>query len=196
MFARVLHTLRTTQVGGVSLLATGEVVASFAVGYWVLPNLLQHYAWLAIVKGQSMEPTLNGSGALEYVLMNKTAIRDLRNVRRGEVYALVDPQDETQMIIKRVVGLYPDAIRTESRGLEAVPPGHCWIEGDNAKVAVDSNSYGSVPLGLVQAHVPCVVWPPRCWQWLARPIPPERYLTGPEGDDADFAMEEAGAPSQ
>lgn len=28
----------------------------------------------------------------------------------------------TQMIIKRMVGLYPDAIRTESRGLEASPP--------------------------------------------------------------------------
>jgi len=184
MISRFVSTLKAKRVAGVSLFEAGEVAASFAVGYWVLPGLLQNYFWIAVVKGSSMEPTLNASGSTEYVFMNRTRVRDLRNVTRGEVYALIDPQDETQMVIKRMVGLFPDVIRTESRGLEAVPPGHCWIEGDNAKVAVDSNSYGPVPVGLVQAHVPAVLWPPRCWQWLGRPIPSERYLRAEPGDDS------------
>ena len=40
-----------------------------------------------------------------------------------------------------------------------VPVGHVWVEGDNAENSNDSNSFGPVPAGLVQAQVRCKVWP-------------------------------------
>lgn len=40
--------------------------------------------------------------------------------------------------------IFFDRVAGEGGLRSAVPPGHCWIEGDNPKVAVDSNSYGPV----------------------------------------------------
>ena len=199
MASRVAQALRLQQCRGVSALMVGEVVGSFLVGYYVLPDLIQNYVWLAAVKGQSMQPTLNPCGDFsEWVLMNKWAIKDLQKVERGKVYALVDPEDETQMIIKRVIGLYPDVLRTDTRGLETVPPGHCWIEGDNHSVAIDSNTYGAVPLGLVSAYVPCVVWPFSSWRWLHSKVPRNRYVSPfeEEHDPAEDVLHAAQPPEE
>ena len=40
-----------------------------------------------------------------------------------------------------------------------IPPGHCWVEGDEHFHSRDSNTFGPVPLGLLEARVDRIVWP-------------------------------------
>jgi hypothetical protein len=47
-------------------------------------------------------------------------------------------------MIKRVTGLPDDLIHTDDAQLARVPRGYCWIEGDNARVSLDSNVFGAV----------------------------------------------------
>ncbi len=44
-------------------------------------------------------------------------------------------------------------MKSSSGGLVEIPPGHMWIEGDNADVSVDSRGYGPVPVGLLRGKV-------------------------------------------
>ena len=46
-----------------------------------------------------------------------------------------------------------------SQDFARVPAGHVWVEGDCERFSVDSNTYGAVPAGLVNARVLCKVWP-------------------------------------
>ena len=41
-----------------------------------------------------------------------------------------------------------------------VPPGHVWLEGDNASNSNDSRYYGSVPEAMVHGRVVLLAWPP------------------------------------
>lgn len=41
-----------------------------------------------------------------------------------------------------------------------VPPGHVWIEGDNAARSRDSRDFGPIPLGLVRGRAVCKVHGP------------------------------------
>lgn len=62
-----------------------------------------------------------------------------------------------------------------------VPPGHCWVEGDNGRLSNDSNNFGvvrsdhngsqcysllKVPQGLIKARVRFVMWPPSRLHYL------------------------------
>ena len=68
-----------------------------------------------------------------------------------------------------------------------IPPGHCWVEGDNAAVSVDSNTYGAIPMGLVLGKVTHIIkrTDPRGttkWMWTMVPrstIPAGRLITPP-----------------
>lgn len=42
-----------------------------------------------------------------------------------------------------------------------MPRGHLWIEGDNARNSNDSNLFGPVAAGLVEARVIAKLWPLR-----------------------------------
>mmetsp|Transcript_389 Transcript_389/g.1263 ORF Transcript_389/g.1263 Transcript_389/m.1263 type:complete len:93 (-) Transcript_389:44-322(-) len=58
------------------------------------------------------------------------------------------------MITKRVVALDGDFVyRRDDQVLVQVPRGHIWIEGDNGPNSNDSNAFGAVPAGLVEAVV-------------------------------------------
>ena len=103
-------------------------------------------------------------------------------LRRGDVVQLMSPLRPDVFAVKRVVALAGDAVprgspRQDSRSLavgadagadddggeedvvRVVPPGHVWVEGDNARVSVDSKTYGPVSCGLVVARAAVVVWP-------------------------------------
>lgn len=56
------------------------------------------------------------------------------------------PNNPKQKIIKRIVALEGDTIKTISykNRTVTVPRGHCWIEGDNRDHSLDSNYYGPV----------------------------------------------------
>ena len=61
-----------------------------------------------------------------------------------------------------------------------VPAGSCWVESDNAATGRDSNTYGPVPMGLLQGKAVGVLWPPRRVHAISSTIPQvtrKRYLS-------------------
>eukprot|EP00581_Thalassiosira_minuscula_P029767 CAMPEP_0183769820 /NCGR_PEP_ID=MMETSP0739-20130205/22904_1 /TAXON_ID=385413 /ORGANISM="Thalassiosira miniscula, Strain CCMP1093" /LENGTH=311 /DNA_ID=CAMNT_0026009527 /DNA_START=294 /DNA_END=1226 /DNA_ORIENTATION=- len=86
-------------------------------------------------------------------------------LQRGDVIILHHPLKEATLC-KRIIGMPGDTIiRTDGVRKESnrrvVPPGHLWIEGDNAPQSLDSRSYGTVPASLVIGKVICRLWPLR-----------------------------------
>ncbi|KAG3277893.1 inner mitochondrial membrane peptidase subunit 2 [Ictidomys tridecemlineatus] len=92
------------------------------------------------------------------------------------------PKNPEQKIIKRVIALEGDIIRTmgHKNRYVKVPRGHIWVEGDHHGHSFDSNSFGPVSLGLLHAHATHILWPPERWQKLESVLPPERILVKSE----------------
>lgn len=94
------------------------------------------------------------------VLLNKWSIRDKRNLKVGDVVILISPRDPTKIMIKRITAMPGDAIYIIETGeTKIIDEGHCWVEGDNQQSSYDSNSFGQVPLGLIEGRVCYIVWP-------------------------------------
>ncbi|CAO3589412.1 unnamed protein product [Absidia cylindrospora] len=61
----------------------------------------------------------------------------------------------------RIIALQGDTVKPlRSDKPVQVPKGHCWLEGDEAFHSKDSNSFGTVPIALINAKVTRILWPP------------------------------------
>ncbi|NWT92820.1 IMP2L protease, partial [Urocynchramus pylzowi] len=89
---------------------------------------------------------------------------------------LRSPRNPEQKIIKRVIALEGDIIKTigYKKKYVKVPHGHIWVEGDHHGHSFDSNAFGPVSLGLLHARATHILWPPQRWQRLEPILPPER----------------------
>ncbi|XP_054042935.1 mitochondrial inner membrane protease subunit 2 isoform X1 [Rissa tridactyla] len=186
---RVMGNLPVTGSGIVSTLhimaqAQGlgkRYVKAFFKGFFVaVPvtvTFLDRVACVARVEGASMQPSLNPGGrqASDVVLLNHWSIRNY-DVQRGDIVSLVSPRNPEQKIIKRVIALEGDIIKTigYKKKYVKVPHGHIWVEGDHHGHSFDSNAFGPVSLGLLHARATHILWPPRRWQKLQPMLPPER----------------------
>ncbi|CEM35372.1 unnamed protein product [Vitrella brassicaformis CCMP3155] len=122
----------------------------------------------------------------EYVFVVKNV-----DFRKGDVVVMRDPEVggdprwslRSRRVMKRIVGMQNDTVcvrkdeREEFPPIVIVPTGKCWVQGDNPAHSVDSRHYGAVPLGLVEALVLAVVWPPSRWRQVDHGTPPS--LTTP-----------------
>jgi signal peptidase I len=84
---------------------------------------------------------------VDWVFVNCWAVRN-HQFTRGDIVVLISPKDPYDYIIKRLVGLEGDVFVNSNFNPAAavtVGKGSCWVEGDNLKNSVDSNSnYGPV----------------------------------------------------
>lgn len=90
--------------------------------------------------------------------------------------SLMSPKDPSQKIIKHIIALEGDIIRTigyKNRYIR-IPEGHCWVEGDHTGHSLDSNFFGPVALGLITAKASQIVWPPTRWRHLESELPENR----------------------
>ncbi|XP_069112850.1 mitochondrial inner membrane protease subunit 2-like [Argopecten irradians] len=134
-------------------------------------TFLNTIAYVAEVRGNSMEPCLNPSFSKysDYVCLNKWKVRGY-SFERGEIVSLLSPTDKGVKLIKRIVALEGDSIWTRDKKKRVkIPRGHIWVEGDY-RTSLDSNSFGPVPLALVNGRATRIVWPPNRWQKL--PVTP------------------------
>ncbi|PRQ42957.1 putative signal peptidase I [Rosa chinensis] len=123
---------------------------------------------VAPVRGSSMAPTLNpgktkllGMSTDDYVLLEKTCLNDYK-FSHGDIVVFSSPSNHKERHIKRITALPGDWIGIrKSYDMLKVPEGHCWVEGDNSSSSMDSRSFGTIPLGLVQGRVTHIVWPPQ-----------------------------------
>jgi signal peptidase I len=130
-----------------------------------------------VVLGQSMAPTLRSGGF--YVL--NTAYYRRRSIRRGDVVVFRHRGETCTKRVYAVPGQhvlllrYDDGIGNEtvdawqaaglrrlarehhlaSEHLEEliVPPGYCFVIGDNRPVSYDSRSFGCIPISEILGHV-------------------------------------------
>ncbi|XP_013120276.1 mitochondrial inner membrane protease subunit 2 isoform X5 [Oreochromis niloticus] len=126
-------------------------VSGFFVAVPVTVTFLDRFAYVARVEGSSMQPFLNpeGGSKCDVVLLNRWSVRNYQ-VQRGDIVSVVSPRNPKQKIIKRVIGLEGDFIRTlgyKNRYVR-VPDGHFWIEGDHHGHSLDSNSFGPLSVGV------------------------------------------------
>ncbi|XP_077425042.1 mitochondrial inner membrane protease subunit 2 isoform X2 [Vanacampus margaritifer] len=95
-------------------------VSGFFVAVPVTVTVLDRLAYVARVEGASMQPFLNPDGASEcdVVLLNRWNVRNY-HVQRGDIVSIMSPKNPEQKIIKRVIGLEGDFIRSlaNKRGL-------------------------------------------------------------------------------
>ncbi|KAJ6629114.1 peptidase S24/S26A/S26B/S26C [Mycena sp. CBHHK59/15] len=133
--------------------------------YW-LPGaiLLTDFYTMKLVSGRSMQPTLNPDESLlwrDVGIFDRISIHTLQRYARGDIVALKSPVDSKYELVKRIIGVEGDVVRTLPPYPEPevrVPKGHIWVEGD-AFHSQDSNSFGPVPLGLVDSKLVCLIWP-------------------------------------
>ncbi|KAJ9075984.1 hypothetical protein DSO57_1030475 [Entomophthora muscae] len=77
----------------------------------------------------------------------------------GDLIVFTSPRDPYVVACKRIIGMPGDTICTnplsppEERSYMKIPPGHVWVQGDNASNSTDSRIYGPLPLGLVKSKV-------------------------------------------
>jgi len=138
-----------------------------------LDYLYEKVGYVARVDGGSMRPVLNPGvqPTPDYVVLRRLN-GNFDGILRGDIVTSINPHNTRDIYIKRVVGLPGDVVETirYKRKVLRVPEGHCWIEGDNHKLSIDSNDFGPIPLGLIQSKALGVVKPFDRRRWLAHEV--------------------------
>ncbi|CAN6234336.1 unnamed protein product [Urochloa humidicola] len=132
-------------------------------------------ASVVTVDGGSMYPTLDDRQG-ERALVEKRCLYRY-DLSRGDVVVFKSPRNHRELVVKRLIALPGDWIQVpEKQEIRQIPQGHCWVEGDNAALSLDSRTYGPVPLGLMQGRVTHVVWPPHRIGRVDRKMPEGRIM--------------------
>ncbi|KAI0082576.1 LexA/Signal peptidase [Panus rudis PR-1116 ss-1] len=140
---------------------------------------------IKVVSGRSMQPTLNPDDSIskDIVVFDRYSVQLLRQYKRGDVVALKSPYDSKQLLVKRIIALPGDKVKTLPPYPDAevtIPEGHAWVEGDEPFKSEDSNYFGPVALGLIDSKLVWILWPWARIGPLARPTNLDRKkMTGP-----------------
>lgn len=130
------------------------------------------------VYGQSMEPTLHTD---QRIVVEKLSYK-FHPPQRGDVVVLRLPQDPSELLIKRVVGLpgemlsihdgrvwidgqpldepYLSQTTFGDRAPQVIPEDHIFVMGDNRGFSNDSRSFGLVPYDNIIGRAWFSYWPP------------------------------------
>jgi len=133
------------------------------------------------VDGFSMNPTLQNG---EYILVNRLAYKT-GQPERGDIIVFRLPGDESQDLIKRVIGLPGDVVRISDGvvtvngakleesyiaqdplyfGEWTVLEGNLFVLGDNRNDSRDSHQWGLLPFENIIGKSVLIYWPPPDWK--------------------------------
>ncbi|KAF8346688.1 peptidase S24/S26A/S26B/S26C [Amanita rubescens] len=131
------------------------------------------------IKGRSMQPTLNPDSSpwKDIAVFDRLSVYIGRPCQRGDIVVVKSPSDPKRMLVKRIIALQGDVVKTRPPCQESevsIPQGHIWIEGDEPFHTEDSNLFGPVPLGLVDAKLAFLIWPIVRFGRLDQSIPEDR----------------------
>jgi signal peptidase I len=129
------------------------------------------------VLGQSMEPNLHST---QRVVVEKVTYRLVHGPRRGDI-VVIDLPEQTDMLIKRVMGLPGETIEVRdgkvyiegeqldeswtvkpggaNYGPQTIPPLHVFVMGDNRGASNDSRNFGPVAIEHIVGHAWFSYWP-------------------------------------
>ena len=162
---------------------SSSFLSGVVIGLPIYITVNDYVFCVARVEGTSMQPTLNPKfrKQSDVVILDRWNT-NYDNIKRGDIVALTSPNNQNVSFIKRVIGLEGDVVETPRyrHSYVYIPRGHCWVEGDNSRSSLDSNSFGPVSLGLVKGRATHIVWPPKRWQSLEHILPEDRKPTSLE----------------
>lgn len=97
---------------------------------------------------------------------------------KGDIVSLVSPNHPSEVLVKRIIALEGETIKTLSYKTRyvTIPKGHCWIEGDNHAQSLDSNYFGPVSVGLIHSKATFILWPLGRCQRLKSDLPEGRTV--------------------
>jgi len=152
------------------------------------------------VDGFSMNPTLQNG---EYVLVSKLSYK-LDIPKRGDIIVFSFPIDESQELIKRVIGLPGEtvSVRQNQVLIDGIPleepyiaqdplysgewrvqEGQLFVLGDNRNDSKDSHQWGLLPIENVIGKALIIYWPPPEWKLIShtdevfgQPLPVENTV--------------------
>ena len=93
-----------------------------------------------------------------------------QTLKRGDLVTYISPLTADQLVCKRIIGLPGDTVVADPTTLTPasyqsggvrenihvlVPPGHVWVQGDNAAQSRDSRTYGPIPIALIRGRFIC-----------------------------------------
>ncbi|XKL68665.1 hypothetical protein PGB90_006434 [Kerria lacca] len=149
-------------------------VKPVVVGISITVTFIDKIGYVARVDGKSMQPYFNPNGVTDYVYLSHWTIRHFE-IHRGDIISFISPKNPNHRIIKRVIGISGDTIRSfKTDEIVNIPNGYCWVEGDHIGNSLDSNHFGPLSLGLITAKATFVVWPPSRWQRIKTELRYER----------------------
>ena len=169
---------------------SSSFLSGVVIGLPIYITVNDYVFCVARVEGTSMQPTLNPKfrKQSDVVILDRWNT-NYDNIKRGDIVALTSPNNQNVSFIKRVIGLEGDVVETPRyrHSYVYIPRGHCWVEGDNSRSSLDSNSFGPVSLGLVKGRATHIVWPPKRWQSLEHILPEDRKPTSLENFSNHFS---------
>lgn len=171
------------------------LISGVALGFIIFGTVTHFIITVRTVAGPSMLPTLPIRGDL--ILLSYLHPHWLP-IRVGDLVSFKNPMNGSRSV-KRVLGLPGDLVlrdtppgvadnfwiegdaarwEKEIRGehgpgwMVRVPPGHCWVVGDDLPWSRDSRHFGALPLNLVVGKVlarnprQSWMWPFSDWTWF------------------------------
>ena len=136
------------------------------------------------VDGLSMNPTLQNG---ENILVSKLSYK-IGTPARGDIIVFSYPADQSQDLIKRVIGLPGETVTVRNNevlingvkldepyiaqepiysGEWTVPGGQLFVLGDNRNDSKDSHQWNYLPMQNVIGKALLIYWPPPEWQLIS-----------------------------
>lgn len=170
-------TSHTASIGRRFIRFFREIVGAGIKGIVLALLLIYFVAQAHVVHGHSMEPTLHTNQRL---IVEKISYR-LFVPQRGDI-VVIDPQNEQERLIKRVIGLAGDTVEIRNSrlylngqpldesylplrtpqanfGPVIVPMAHVFVLGDNRNNSNDSRYFGAVDIAQITGRAWVSYWP-------------------------------------
>ncbi|KAF8862572.1 LexA/Signal peptidase [Acephala macrosclerotiorum] len=166
MASRVLSTFhRNTQSGR---FIHDFIYWAFTFATWIPAVIFfnGHVGEVTWINGVSMYPFLNTrfNEGLSKDVCWTSKWSPTTNLKRGMIVSFRSPTNPESIAVKRIIALEGDTVFTRAPyplPTVQIPHNHIWVEGDNrdANKTLDSNTYGPLPISLIQGKITHVLWP-------------------------------------
>jgi len=142
-------------------------------------HVFSEFGYVAVPAwGASMLPTFEVLG--DWMLVSRLYRRG-RGIEVGDIVTFDSVAEPGERVIKRVLGLEGDYVMMDTPGTGSdemiqVPPGHCWVVGDNLPYSRDSRHLGPIPMALIKGKVIAKIMPWEERRWIVNDVRPVQAI--------------------